>query len=183
MYFANSGEPLHRSDYQRTPQRNMFSIRKETYLVSLGAYSLLPHQFHLLIHESTLGGTSKYMQKLLTSYTMYFNKKHQRSGQLFSGKFHAKQIKGDHQLKQIYAYIHLSPFVKNHTETLHADDRVRNHLITLPYSSMPDYLGAERPQAMILTPSAFPVYFEKPNEHLDQLLGLAAAYTKLVDQL
>ena len=35
----------------------------------------MPNHFHLLVHEKIENGISKFMQKLLTAYTMYFNKK------------------------------------------------------------------------------------------------------------
>ena len=38
----------------------------------------MPNHFHLLIHEKIENGISKFMLKLLTAYTMYFNKKNEK---------------------------------------------------------------------------------------------------------
>src|SRR3972149_11299304 len=49
--------------------------REET-IVEIGAYCLMPNHFHILIYEKIEGGISKYMLKLMTGYSMYFNKKY-----------------------------------------------------------------------------------------------------------
>ena len=49
------------------------------------------------------------MQKLLTAYTMYFNKKNERTGPLFSGMFKATHANEDEYLKYLFSYIHLNP--------------------------------------------------------------------------
>ena len=51
-------------------------------LVAIGAYCLMPNHFHLLACEITKGGISKFMQKMTTGYTMYFNQKQKRVGPL-----------------------------------------------------------------------------------------------------
>ena len=82
--------------------------RKET-LVDIGAYCLMPNHFHLLIRETAEGNISRFMLKLQTGYPMYFNKKYQRTGALFEGKFKAKHITNDNHLKYLFAYLHLNP--------------------------------------------------------------------------
>ena len=49
-------------------------------LVSVVAYALLPNHFHLLLKQEVDNGIVKFMQKLGTSYTMFFNKQEKRSG-------------------------------------------------------------------------------------------------------
>ncbi|PID83131.1 hypothetical protein CSB11_02950 [Candidatus Campbellbacteria bacterium] len=64
-------------------------------LVSIISYCLLPNHFHLVLKQEAENGISKFMQKLGTSYTMYFNEKYKRTGSLFAGKFKAKHISSD----------------------------------------------------------------------------------------
>ena len=59
---------------------------KEQKLVSILAYTLLPNHFHLLLRQESPGGITEFMRKIGTGYTMYFNKKYVRIGQLFQGK-------------------------------------------------------------------------------------------------
>jgi len=77
-------------------------------LVSIIAYCLLPNHFHLVLKQESKDGISKFMQKLGTSYTMYFNTKYKRSGSLFQGKFKANLIGGDFGLPVLSVYINLN---------------------------------------------------------------------------
>jgi len=48
------------------------------------------------------------MQKLGTSYTMFFNKQEKRSGALFQGKFKANHLSGEFALPVLSAYVNLN---------------------------------------------------------------------------
>ena len=76
--------------------------------VSLVAYCINKNHFHLLLREETEGGISKYMQKVSTGYTMYFNQKYNRSGSLFQGKFKSKHVDDDLYLKHLGVYININ---------------------------------------------------------------------------
>ena len=56
-------------------------------IIEIGAYCLMPNHFHILVREKIENGISTYMRKLLTAYSMYFNKKYKRSGKLYEGVF------------------------------------------------------------------------------------------------
>lgn len=165
LYLANSGEPIHRSDYMHRTDEEIYALAKDTSLVEIGAYRLATDHIEILLYEATLGGTSKFMQKLLTAYTMYFNKRHQRRGSLFAGKFTAKHLGGDNELRHAYARIHLpAQPIEQKKKTAELTD---DHEYT--YSSVPEYLGADRPQGKILTPEAFPLYFEQLKERGEEM--------------
>ncbi len=78
-------------------------------LVAIGSYCLMPNHFHILLTPLIDGGVSKFMQKLTTAYSMYYNKKYLHSGGLFEGKFKAKHIAEDRYLKYLFSYINLNP--------------------------------------------------------------------------
>jgi len=102
-------------------------------LVSIVAYSLLPNHFHLLLRQEVENGVSKFMQRLCTSYTKYFNQANERSGALFQGRFKATHLKGDLALPVLSAYVNL-----NHKH--HKIDPAR-HLVK---SSLPEYFNVEQ---------------------------------------
>jgi len=52
---------------------------KRELLVDILAFCLMPNHFHLLLQQKRDNGIVKFMQKLGTGYTMYFNKKYDRS--------------------------------------------------------------------------------------------------------
>jgi REP element-mobilizing transposase RayT len=77
-------------------------------LVSIVAYCLLPNHFHLLLKQEQDNGITQFMQRLGTSYTMFFNKKYDRNGPLFAGKFKAKILDGFFALPTVSSYINLN---------------------------------------------------------------------------
>lgn len=60
------------------------TVRQEP-RVDLCLYCLMPNHFHVLVRAKDDKGVSQFMQKLLTGYTMYFNKRRERTGALFKG--------------------------------------------------------------------------------------------------
>ena len=108
LYFANQSEPADLKLQGRTLSETV-EQKTGTPLVEIVAYCLMPNHFHLLIREIEEGGISKFMQKLTTGYTMYFNKWHERNGSLFQGRFKATHVADDRYLRYLISYIHLNP--------------------------------------------------------------------------
>lgn len=76
----------------------------------------MPNHYHFLIKQTEDGGISEFMQKLNTSYTMYFNLNFKRTGRLFEYTFKAKPVESDELLLHISRYIHLNPVIANLVE-------------------------------------------------------------------
>src|SRR3989338_4776986 len=177
LHLCNSQETVHLSNliYQGLPLLGLFNENVKERLVNIGVYCLMPNHFHLLLHEKQGGGITKFMLKLQTAYSMYFNKKNERSGGLFQGTFRSEHVADDNYFRYLYAYIHLNPLkVIDHywREKILATGIVDNHLdylFSYQYSSYPDYLSANRPQTVILNPTSFPQYFNNPNEYKAEL--------------
>jgi len=78
--------------------------------LTTNAFCLMPNHFHLLLHQAEdETAVSKAMQSLGTTYSMYFNRKHQRRGSIFESVFKASPILSDVYLQHITRYIHLNP--------------------------------------------------------------------------
>lgn len=95
-----------RSDYQRF-LTNLERFRP-TLKYTLYAYSLLPNHFHLLLKAGEVH-ISKIMQRIMTAYTMYINKKHERVGHVFQGRFGSIIVEKETYLLTVQRYIHLNP--------------------------------------------------------------------------
>lgn len=68
----------------------------------------MDNHYHLLI-ETPLANLNQLMQNLNTSYTVYVNRKYQRSGHLFQGRYKAIVVEKDNYLLTLSRYIHLNP--------------------------------------------------------------------------
>lgn len=139
-------------------------------LVNIGAYCLMPNHFHILITENIDGGISKYMLKLMTGYSMYFNKKYKRTGKLYEGVFKSTYANKDNYLKYLYSYIHLNPAKlvdKNWKEKSNRNTiKLLEYVFDYPYSSIKEYKDNV---FHILNPIPFPDYFQKIINHKKEL--------------
>ena len=97
-------------DYEkflRCMRRSRFIDDKK--IVDICAFCLMDNHYHIVLGQLDDGGISRYMHKIGTIYTDYFNQKYSRSGSLFEGPYKAKPIIDDAHLIHISRYIHLNP--------------------------------------------------------------------------
>ncbi|MFH0845901.1 MAG: transposase [Patescibacteria group bacterium] len=139
-------------------------------LVEILAFVLMPNHFHLLLKQKNDDGVVKFMQKIGTGYTMSFNKKYDRVGSLFQGRFKAVLVEREDHLLFLPNYIHLNPI------KIKRDFSVNKNLISAVsdleflekyrWSSLPDYLGKKN----------FPSVISK--EFLLEIIGNPREYRK-----
>lgn len=78
-------------------------------LIVIHGYCLMPNHYHLIIEQLVDGGISKFLQKVMTGYTMYFNKKYSHSGVIFQGRTKSKLVHNDEYLMWLKDYLALNP--------------------------------------------------------------------------
>ncbi len=78
-------------------------------LVKILAFCLMPNHFHLLVEQVREGGVIKFVTKVSLGFAMYFNKKYERVGSLFQGRFKSVPVKQDSHFIHLPYYIHLNP--------------------------------------------------------------------------
>ncbi len=171
LFVCNTNNVIHLSDHKDKSFSEIFQIEREDALVEIGAYCLMTNHFHLLLKEKKDGNISIFMQKLITAYVMYFNKKYNRTGFLFEGKFKAKHANKDEYLKYLFSYIHLNPIKiidpKWQEEGIKSIAHAKEFLLEYKYSSYLDYISEDdtpRVQKKILNLEAFPDYFSNKNK-------------------
>ncbi len=133
-------------------------------LVEIGAYALMPNHPHFVFREINEGGITSFMRKLFTGYTMYFNKKYNRTGALFAGAFKSKHIHDDVYLKRVLAYVLLNPaelFDPKWKLGLADIKKLEEKLLSYPYASAGDFFGKNRSIAKIVS---FPIdeFYDRP---------------------
>ena len=161
MFLCNGDKPV---IYRDTQNLSLQKIDMGKRLVAIGAYCLMPNHFHILVREITEGGITKFMSKLLTAYSTYFNKRQTRTGTLFSSEFKAQHLDTNEYLKYIFAYIHLNPLKliePNWRERKINKQTANAYLSKYYFSSYQDYIDATREISLILSKDIFPQYFVK----------------------
>lgn len=100
--------------YENSFQKNKKLLGSQaSKLVEIIAYCINPNHFHLILKQKADKGVEKFMQKLGTSYTKYFNNKNKRNGSLFQGKFKSKHIHNNEYLLYLSAYVNLNNKIHN----------------------------------------------------------------------
>jgi len=168
LYLLNTNKSIRFNNYKGL---SFSQITRGNPRTAIGAYCLIPNHFHLLLRETEEGGISAFMGKLLTAYSMYFNKKYKRTGGLFESTFRAQHVDNDNYLKYLFAYIHLNPVKliepewkeKGITNQRAAEEFLKKYR----YSSYEDHMGSEREESLILSKEIFPEYFETPHDFKD----------------
>ena len=107
----------------------------------LYAYCLMTNHAHLLLErqKETVGNI---MQRVLTGYSQYYNRRYKRVGHVFQGRHKAILCESQTYLAKLVRYIHLNP--------------VRARMVSAPeeypYSSHQAYVGQEEPGIVDVDP-------------------------------
>ena len=98
----------------------------------LYAYCLMTNHLHLLIErrEDDIG---RIMQRVLTGYTQYYNRRYKKVGHVLQGRYRSVLCQSDKYLTTLMRYIHLNPVKARMVAT--ASDH--------PFSSHRAYLGLD----------------------------------------
>jgi putative transposase len=83
---GNNRKIIFNSDEDCEKFSSLLAIQKARLPFYLYAYCLMPNHVHLLI-ERRKNAISRVMQRLLTGYSLYFNRKYQKVGHLFQGRY------------------------------------------------------------------------------------------------
>ncbi len=129
---------------------------------------LMPNHYHLLVEEINDGGISRFMHKLGTGYTMYFNKKHKRVGSLFQGSYKAVAVADLLQLERLLAYINVinpghlvEPRLKE--EGVKSSKKIMSFAKDYLWSTHQEYLGKR--ESIIIDKGILGDIFSDPNDY------------------
>jgi len=109
------------------------SLSEKKKLVDIIAYCLNPNHYHFILQQKRDRGIEKFMHRVATGYTMYFNERYHRSGSLFQGSFKATHINSNELL------LHLAAYVNCNVE-IHGIAKAEDY----KWCSFPDYLGKKK---------------------------------------
>jgi putative transposase len=166
LLVANAKEKIHLANLNSMPQgeslrRFTEKLENREKLVDILAYCLMPNHIHLVVTEREENGISKFMLKLMTGYSMYFNIKYDRSGPLFTRPFRSSHIDSDPYFRWLFAYVQLNPldiFQPDWKENGIKDISAASSFIKrYSQSSYYDNFLGTRPETEILSRGALPI--------------------------
>ena len=168
LLFVSNRSKLQLSRLSRDNKQKYFqyleNIKEVEEWVDIVAYCLMPNHFHLVVREKVEGGVSSFVHKLTTSYSKNFNKKYERTGALFQGKFKAEHINNDAYFNYIFCYVNLNPlslFDPRWKKTGVSDkEGAKEFLMNYNYSSYLDCIGVDRGEKIILNRDEMPDFLQ-----------------------
>lgn len=144
---GNERQAIFRDDRDRERFLDSLADSAATYQVRIYLYCLMPNHLHLLV-ETPLGNLDRFMGSLLTGYTVYFNRRHQRVGHLMQGRYGAQVVEGNEYLLKLSRYIHLNPVQIYKIRELPLNERLRL-LRDYRWSSFREYVGKAKPSGWL----------------------------------
>lgn len=99
--------------YQTTKEkreiRKLILENQKKFNVKVIAYCIMNNHLHLLLNFKNPENLSGYMHKVNTSYAIYYNKNHKRTGYVYKDRFYSQIIKNKGHLINAIIYIHNNP--------------------------------------------------------------------------
>ena len=183
LYVCNSQKRIHLSDFGRSGQgptlTEVWAAERGAPLVDVGGFCIMSNHFHLLLRPAVEKGIPLFMQKLATGYSMYFNKKNERSGTLIQGKFKSRLIDTDAYFRRVFNYIHANPaelYEPGWKQGRIKDEKgLKKKLQTYPFSSLSTYLE-NKPHPVVNSAAIVEMLEKLPT--LDDLLEEARIFAK-----
>jgi REP element-mobilizing transposase RayT len=128
---GNEKRPLWRDDADRERYLDLLGEACARNGARCLAFCLMPNHVHLAL-QSGASPVSRVVHDVHSRYAQYFNRRYDRSGHLFQGRFHGVVVDRDAYLLEVVRYIHRNP----------VKARLALGPEEYPWSSHRHYLGA-----------------------------------------
>lgn len=140
---GNERKAIFKDDADRREFLRILAQSVDTYGVVLHSFVLMTNHWHLLA-QTPLGNLGEFMRHFNISYTAHYNRRHNRVGHLYQGRYKSFLVEQECYLSQVSRYIHLNPVKVAGMKTLPPANRL-SHLWSYEWSSLPGYVaGAKR---------------------------------------
>jgi putative transposase len=106
---GNNRQPIFLDDEDRHAYHGMLREAAVQHSVAVHAYVLMENHVHLLATPQSAQALSLMMQALGRRYVAWFNRRHQRSGTLWEGRFRGCVLESERFFLSCMRYIELNP--------------------------------------------------------------------------
>ena len=106
---GNNRQPIVLDEADRKMLYSLWLEESLRHKVAVNAYVLLDNHFHMLLTPPSDEAMSLMMQSVGRTYVRYFNKRHNRSGTLWEGRYKSSLVDSEAYLLTCMAYIDLNP--------------------------------------------------------------------------
>jgi hypothetical protein len=90
--------------------------------------------------QTPLGNLGEFMRHFNITYTSHYNRRHNRVGHLYQGRYKSFLVEADAYLSQVSRYIHLNPVQVSGLKRLSSAKRL-HYLWSYKWSSLPGYIA------------------------------------------
>lgn len=87
---------------------NSIFFFSKRYNIIIIAFSIMPNHFHLFLYDSE-GNLSDFMHDVLSTFAANYNRKNNRVGHVFQGRFKSQVVDSTNYAVTLSLYIHLNP--------------------------------------------------------------------------
>jgi putative transposase len=136
---GNERKDIFRDDGDRHNFLEILAASLAIYRVVLHSFVLMSNHYHLLL-ETPAGNLGEFMRHFNITYTSRFNRRHNRSGHLYQGRYKSFLIEKDAYLSAVSLYIHLNPVRVGKVRHLSALDQ-QDYLWGYAWSSLSGFIG------------------------------------------
>jgi putative transposase len=144
---GNERKVIFSDDLDRAKFLEILAKSAELYGIEVHAYVLMDNHFHFLL-MSRQPNLKSFMQRFNTAYTVNYNRRHQRSGHLYQGRYKAIVVDSDSYLLELSRYVHLNPVRIKKYSQLEVEEKVKM-IRTYTWSSYPGYVSLKHRQSFV----------------------------------
>ena len=106
---GNERRNIFRDDTDRRMFLRLLGEAVKRFGWSLTAYVLMSNHFHLVVQTRKAANLSRGMHWFNTTYASWFNRRHERCGHLYQGRFKAKLVEEETYFAEVLRYVVLNP--------------------------------------------------------------------------
>lgn len=124
-------EKIFETDFYKSFYIKLMKIVQADFDIKILAYTIMDNHSHILLYYENIEDVSKFIGKINQKFAQFYNKKENRVGYVFRGRYKCEQITDIAHLYNVLSYIHFNPYKAG----------IVSDLLDYKFSSYPQYLN------------------------------------------